>query len=283
MALDASQPTVTSGSTDGKTRVREYWTKVGDEVLQRADPSTVPATIAGDDTPFHRYKAARCAELFSGVPVRDRTVLEVGCGPGGNLMRLAALGPRRLVGCDISPSMLAVAKRNTAGRVPVVQTDGVQLPWPQGSFDVAFTVTVLQHNDDADMLAALLAEVARVTTTWIYLFEDTARVEKAETGYVRRTVEWYGTRLAPLGFTLADERFLRVRMSELTSRFVRRWRPNRHEGAPISTAVSAGEHAALFMTKPLDRVVPTRAGLCRMTFHRTHTTDERSAFPEGAR
>lgn len=264
---------MTNGSTDAETRVREYWTRVGNEILQRSHPATVSTTIAGDDTPFQRYKAARCSELFSGIPLRDRAVLEVGCGPGGNLMRLATLGPRRLVGCDISPPMLAAARRNTVGRVPLVQTDGVRLPWPPGSFDVAFTVTVLQHNDDADMLAALLAEMARVTTTWIHLFEDTARVEKAEPGYVRRPVEWYEAQLAPLGFTLADEQFLRVRMSEIASQFARRWLPHRHEGAPVSKAVSAGERAALLVTKAVDRVVPTRAGLCRMTFRRTNPAD----------
>jgi SAM-dependent methyltransferase len=255
-----------SGTTDGKTNVREYWTKVGDEILRRSDPATVPATIAGDDTPFQRYKAARCAELFAEVPIRDRSVLEVGCGPGGNLMRLSALGPRRLVGCDISPPMLTAARGNTAGGVPLVQTDGVRLPWPSASFDVAFTVTVLQHNDDATMLAGLLAELARVTTTWIYLFEDTARMEKADAGYVRRPVEWYATRLFPLGFTLVDERYLRVRVSEIASQFSRRWLPHRHEGAPVSKAISAAERATLVVTKPLDRVLPTRAGLCRMTF-----------------
>jgi SAM-dependent methyltransferase len=255
-----------SGTTDGTTRVREYWTRVGDEILRRSDS----ATIAGDDTPFQRYKATRCAELFSGISVRDRSVLEIGCGPGGNLMSLSALEPRRLVGCDISPSMLTAARRNTAGRVPMVQIDGVRLPWPSASFDVAFTVTVLQHDDDDAMLTGLLAELARVTTTWIYLFEDTARVEKADAGYVRRPVDWYATQLLPLGFTLTDERFLRVRVSEIASQFARRWLPHRHEGAPVSKTISAGERATLVVTKPLDRVLPTRAGLCRMTFRSTN-------------
>jgi len=253
-------------TADGKTRVREYWTKVGDEILRRPDPASVPATIAGDDTPFQRYKAARCGELFSGLPVRDRSVLEVGCGPGGNLMRLSTLGPSRLVGCDISPTMLTAARRNTAGRVPLVQTDGVRLPWPSGAFDVAFTVTVLQHDDDVAVLTELLAEVARVTTTSIHLFEDTARVEKADAGYVRRPVEWYAAHLAPLGFALADATFLRVRTSEVAAQFARRWLPHRHEGAPVSRAIAAGERATLLVTKPLDRVLPVRAGLCRMTF-----------------
>jgi SAM-dependent methyltransferase len=268
-----------SDTTDGKTVVREYWTKVGDEILRRSDPATLSATLAGDDTPFQRYKAARCAELFSAVPIRDRSVLEVGCGPGGNLMRLSGLEPRRLVGCDISPPMLTAARANTAGRVPLVQTDGVRLPWPSASFDVAFTVTVLQHNDDAAMLAGLLAEVARVTTTWIYLFEDTARVEKADTGYVRRPVEWYTTRLVPLGFTLAEYRFLRVRMSEIASQFSRRWLPHRHEGAPVSKAISAAERATLVVTRPLDRVLPARSGLCRMAFRSINSTDELNRHP----
>ena len=82
-------------------------------------------------------------------------------------------------------------------------------------------------------------------------------------------MEWYATRLLRLGFALADERLLRVRMSEIASQFVRRWVRHGHEGAPVSKTISAGERATLLVTKPLDRVLPARAGLCRMTFRRT--------------
>jgi len=41
----------------------------------------------------------------------------------------------------------------------------------------------------------------------------------------------------------------------------------------VSKAISAGERAVLVVTKPLDRVLPTRTGLCRMTFRTTNHSE----------
>jgi SAM-dependent methyltransferase len=247
-------------------QLRRYWTRVGNEILQRRPDGWA---IAGDDTPFQRYKAGGCRALVEAVPVAKGSILEVGCGPGGNLTAMVDQGPRKLVGCDISPSMIAVAQRNTSKRVPLVQIDGHRMPFATGSFDVTFTVTVLQHIDDPHLLDDLVSEMARVTRTWVFLFEDTSRKAKIQPGYARRPVEFYAHRLGPLGFRLEGQTMLRVMVSETASRLTRRVLPHMHEGARVSHLVRLSERLAMLVTRPLDRVVQANNGLCRMTFRRS--------------
>lgn len=81
------------------------------------------------------------------------TIVDVGCGPGGNLAWLGALG--RAVGVDSSGAVLALGQR--AG--PVIQADAVALPFRTGSVEVLTALDVLEHCPDD---AAVLREWWRV-------------------------------------------------------------------------------------------------------------------------
>lgn len=60
---------------------------------------------------FRRQQAAR----WVGLHGRPRRILEVGCGTGNNLVRLARMYPQaEITGVDLSPDMLAQAQRQTA-------------------------------------------------------------------------------------------------------------------------------------------------------------------------
>jgi ubiquinone/menaquinone biosynthesis C-methylase UbiE len=85
-----------------------------------------------------------------------RRVLEIGCGTGLILQRLA----RRAAlarGVDFSPGMLRVAR---ARGLEVVLGSATQLPFADASFDLVCSFKVLAHVPD---IARALSEAARVT------------------------------------------------------------------------------------------------------------------------
>lgn len=95
-------------------------------------------------------------ELELAIPyVRGREALEVGCGTGLLLRRLAEHA-RRAVGVDLSPGMLARARERG---LDVHEGSATALPFADASFDVAVSFKTLAHVPD---LSGALAEMARV-------------------------------------------------------------------------------------------------------------------------
>lgn len=87
--------------------------------------------------------------------VRDRDVLECGCGTGLILNRIKPLA-RRAAGVDLSPGMLEHARRRGH---EVHHASVTELPFADASFDVAYSFKVLAH---VEPIEQALAEMARV-------------------------------------------------------------------------------------------------------------------------
>jgi len=91
-------------------------------------------------------------------------ILDVGCGTGDDVRKIAALlGPKgKVTGIDVSPTMIAEArKRSLPNNLPVEFTEGsaLDLPFAGDSFDRVRTDRVLVHLREP---AQALAEMARV-------------------------------------------------------------------------------------------------------------------------
>src|ERR1700751_17285 len=125
-----------------------HWSRVAAEIAKRGTASLV----AGDDDPYFRYKRKKFVRKFLLTTRFDsKVVLEVGPGPGGNLLEVIRGGAARVIGVDISRAMLAIAAetlKDYAGSVELLKTDGQKLPLPDAAADLTFTVTVLHHNTD---------------------------------------------------------------------------------------------------------------------------------------
>jgi ubiquinone/menaquinone biosynthesis C-methylase UbiE len=97
---------------------------------------------------------------------KNASVLDVGCGGGRTVGKLAALAPEgRVVGLDYSATSVAVARDTNAGaiqagRVEIEQGSVAALPFPDGTFDI---VTAVETHYYWPNLAANVREVFRVT------------------------------------------------------------------------------------------------------------------------
>jgi ubiquinone/menaquinone biosynthesis C-methylase UbiE len=92
-------------------------------------------------------------------------LLDAGCGTGMLALRIAAQYPDCTVhGVDISPKMIAVARHDAQEQdlsLDLRVGSMLELPYPDGSFDVVFTTITYHHLDLAEKRQAV-NEIARV-------------------------------------------------------------------------------------------------------------------------
>lgn len=246
----------------------KYWNIVASKIHKRDHKSVV----AGDDEPFYRYKRKKFLELLMKIDFRDKIILEVGFGPGGNLLEILKHLPRELHGVDISETMVSIAKANLASnQATLTKIDGENLPYADTYFDISFTATVLQHVTNEKMLSNLVTEIARVTKGELYLFE---RIEKSEKGSelnLGRPVVYYKNIIEANGFALESVEYLNVHISFLFSGLIRKLFTShkKQEGDPFPKLASLFQNMLLPITSFLDPLVKIDRELAMLRFRRT--------------
>jgi arsenite methyltransferase len=103
-------------------------------------------------------------ELFRVNP--GELILDVGCGTGANAMALLThnQGKCRVVGLDNSEPMLAIGRKNLesfsyGSNMSFEVGDGHEIPFPDGHFDAAMIIQVLEYSKEP---IRMLTEVKRV-------------------------------------------------------------------------------------------------------------------------
>jgi ubiquinone/menaquinone biosynthesis C-methylase UbiE len=110
---------------------------------------------------FTRAKSDYLLDLIRVEPGcgSDAALLDIGCGVGNNHSLLAGK-VARLVGIDVSGECVAVAQERHPG-LEYKMYDGIHIPYPDRSFDAAFTICVLHHVPVVQR-PALIGEIRRV-------------------------------------------------------------------------------------------------------------------------
>ncbi len=143
--------------------------------MTRSDPSEttrLEGLWQGDfgDAYVERNKVVddRRTGFWSGLLARHpiRSVLEVGCGQGGNLGPISRiLPPGDVWGIDLNAAALERARLNGPG-INVVTGRARELPFRDRFVDLAFTMGVLIHQPD-EALPIVLAEIVRCSGRFV--------------------------------------------------------------------------------------------------------------------
>lgn len=152
---------------------------------------TLPASAHVEETRFGKWflktetwrvhvLERAMADLVRLIPDRRASydvVVDVGCGSGYSLPKLAQrFAPRELVGVDIDPQMLAVARTEaarTGANVRLLESSSTRMPLADGSVDLLFCHQTFHHLVEQE---AALAEFLRVLKPGgLLLFAESTR------------------------------------------------------------------------------------------------------------
>jgi ubiquinone/menaquinone biosynthesis C-methylase UbiE len=245
-----------------------YW----DDVAKQLGKRTVAKIIAGDEEPYYHYKREKFLQLLKGINIKNKSVLEVGPGPGGNLQYLHKKGgAAKITGVDISQQMIDISTQLLAGtNIVVKKTDGVSFPFETHEFDIVYSVTVLQHNTDEESLKKTINEMCRVSKEEVIIFE---RIESKITGHesnLGRPAGYYQKLFEANGFRLKEVNFLNIQVSYLVCGAIRHIfnQATRKEGEPLTRLSIMLEKVFLPVTKILDRFFPAKRDLGMLIFRK---------------
>jgi demethylmenaquinone methyltransferase/2-methoxy-6-polyprenyl-1,4-benzoquinol methylase len=120
------------------------------------------------DKRWRRIVANRVREKLSANP-RAR-VLDVACGTGDLSLTLFEITGAGVVGTDFCRPMLAIAAGKTNGRIRFIEGDALDLPFRDGTFDVATIAFGLRNLSNVE---SGLAELSRVLKPggWVAVLE----------------------------------------------------------------------------------------------------------------
>lgn len=244
-----------------------YWSEVAERIEQRGDGNVV----AGDDTPYYRYKRKRFLEMLSSVTLEGKKVMEIGHGPGGNLAEIVKRSPAELHGVDISDNMIQLAKQNLAKHsIQFYKTDGVTIGYPDASMDVVFSATVLQHNSDEVMMTKMLKEMLRVSGDKVVIFERIEKTLKGDDLCVGRPASYYEKIANESGYKLVEEEYINIQISYFVCGVIRKvFNPgSRKEGESLNGFSIFLQKATLPITKVLDKIFTAKRDLGKLVFQR---------------
>lgn len=146
-----------SRAVELRDRVRRYYTSYYRDVLGIPDWAVLVG-LREDEERQERGRLDRLRRLLGG-DVRGR-LLNVGCGTGGFNLVVEEAGARP-VGVDADAEAIAIcALKQEKGGGAFVRAAAERLPFPDGTFDVVYCFSSIEHVESVD---ESVAEMVRVT------------------------------------------------------------------------------------------------------------------------
>ena len=120
-----------------------------------------PTYDNSSDNALLHVEAPIVRRLLEQADLRDKCILDAGCGTGRHLETIQKMQPQLIAGVDLSPAMLqfAVAKVNSNISTSFYVASVENLPFQDRTFDFVLSTLVLAHVQD---LQAGIAELSRV-------------------------------------------------------------------------------------------------------------------------
>lgn len=81
------------------------------------------------------------------APVDGETILDAGCGTGAAMARISDRADCRLIGADLSPTMIAAARHRLGDQACYLTAPLEDLPLPPASVDAVLALNVLYFDD----------------------------------------------------------------------------------------------------------------------------------------
>ena len=151
------------------------------------------------DMETHGYKTpARCAAALAGVVSDfDAPLMDFGCGTGRSGEHLVKAGFRNVDGCDISESMIEVARsRNVYRRLMVIDPDS-PLPFSTGEYSHIAAVGVISVGAAPVSMMDELVDLLKPGGTLTFSFNDHTMQSRE---YTSRIAEFVDTSAVDLLF-----------------------------------------------------------------------------------
>ena len=136
-------------------RVREYWNTHIHDLDITTHPVATPGFFADLDQ-YHFEKLHHLLRLVDFTAWTGRSVLDVGCGAGVEVVRFAR-GGARTFGVDLADSAIGLTRQNLAQQqlsAGLSVATGEALPFRDGTFDFVYAHGVIQYAaSDRDVVA----------------------------------------------------------------------------------------------------------------------------------
>ena len=89
-------------------------------------------------------------DLLTGIKIKDKIIIDIGCGTGRHWSKILEREPKRLIGFDVSEGMLKQLKQKfPQAETYTINNDRLE-KWENGSCDIIISTLTVAHIEDID-------------------------------------------------------------------------------------------------------------------------------------